>query len=66
VTLASFAMALDALGDHAGRLWRMVAFLGRYGHQPADVCLRMPVDDLQRLAREVGKILEEEQRSIRR
>jgi hypothetical protein len=47
-------------GNMAKRIWRQVAFLGRYAHQPADVSLSLPVDDLQRLVAATAKLLEEE------
>lgn len=46
-------------------LWSKIAFLGRYGNQPADVCLDMPSTDLDRLAIRVGKIMEEEANALK-
>jgi hypothetical protein len=43
-----------------------MAFLARYGHQPYDVMLRMPVVDLIELSEAVGKIMEEEAEQTRR
>jgi hypothetical protein len=42
------------------RIWRRVAFLGRYAHQPADVSLSLSADDLQRLVTATATLLEEE------
>jgi hypothetical protein len=57
-------MSLEFTHEHRGslskRLWRQVAFLGRYANQPADVSLGLPVDDLQRLVAATAKLLEEE------
>lgn len=39
---------------------RVVAFLGRYAHQPADVIMRMPVDEVRLLAEATGQLLQDE------
>ena len=36
---------------------RLIAFLGRYGGQPAWWCYRQPISDLISLAHEVGELL---------
>jgi ligand-binding sensor domain-containing protein len=63
-------MSLELLERSRGslrkRLWRQVAFLGRYANQPADVCLAMPVDDLARMVAETSKLLEDENEATRR
>jgi len=38
----------------------MIAYLGRYGHQPANVMLKMPVRELSLLAEQVNDIVREE------
>ncbi len=38
----------------------MLAFLGRYGHQPVSVTMRLPVRDLEKLTTAVGELLKEE------
>jgi len=45
-------------------LFQTVAFLGRYGHQPADIVLAMPVTTIMRLAEEVGELLRKEQDAL--
>lgn len=46
--------------DYEERLWKMIAFLGKYGHQPANVCLSMTTTELGRLANAVAEIMREE------
>jgi hypothetical protein len=47
------------------QIWKLVAYLGRYGHQPADVSLNLPVLDLRKLYMAVGKIVDEENEANR-
>lgn len=42
------------------RIWDLVAFLGRYAHQPAGECMRMTVGDMQALADATGRWLSRE------
>ncbi len=46
--------------DHERRIWKHIAFLGRYGHQPADVCLNMAVNDMTLLSSAVAGLLKDE------
>jgi hypothetical protein len=48
------------------RIWRLVAFLGRYGHQPVEGCLGMTFPDLCSLAESVGELLREESDAMRK
>lgn len=63
-TLSGLAMALEEAhrerGSFKKRIWKLIAFLARYGHQPADMLLRMPVDSLQALASGVEDLLDAE------
>jgi hypothetical protein len=52
-------------GSFKKRIWKLIAFLARYGNQPADVSLRLPVDSLQALAGCVGDLLEREAEASR-
>lgn len=67
MTLSGYAGVLEELaavrGGHERRLWRLVAYAGRYCHQPADVCLAMPVTDLMALADATAALLAEESKS---
>jgi len=61
------AVSLFQLGDiseHERRIWKVVAFLGRYGHQSADEILDMPTPDMQALAKGVSEIMKEEAPSL--
>ena len=51
--------------EYVRDLWKLLAFLGRYGHQPVDVCLDLPTMDLHQLASGVGEIMEEESNAMR-
>lgn len=53
-------MAMGKSPDRARGIWRLVAFLGRYGRQPADVVLAMEMRDVNVLAEEIGDMVEEE------
>lgn len=44
----------------------MVAFLGRYAHQPAPMMLQMPVSELHKLVKAVGQLLDEEHKGSKR
>jgi len=37
-----------------------LAYVARYGHQPVNVSMRLPIRDLRMLAEQLGKIVEEE------
>jgi hypothetical protein len=52
-------------GAYPTRIWRLVAFLGRYAHQPAAGSLSLPVDDLIRLSRATGYYLDKESEATR-
>lgn len=45
---------------------RVVAFLGRYGNQPADIMLGLPLRDMLALTSEVNKLLLEEAEAAKR
>ena len=63
MTLAALAVAYErfgGVGEYERRLWKLIAFLGRYGKQPADTCLAMPMGDLLMLASSVSEIMVEE------
>lgn len=51
-----------ALPEDLGRvIWDYVAFLGRYGKQPADVVLQMTLREIDELAAAVARLMREEQ-----
>lgn len=47
-------------GPYPRRLARLLAFLGRYAHQPANVVLQMEVDDFSYLVTATGTLLDQE------
>lgn len=70
MTLTGLAEALRRAaaksGDHQTRIWKLIAFVGRYACQPANVSLHMPVDDLQRLADATSQLLDDEVKNAQR
>lgn len=60
MTLGSLALAYARQGGpaaHIRNIWRLIAWLGRYGHQPANVLLALPFVDISHLADGVAEIL---------
>jgi hypothetical protein len=51
---------LGGVKRYEERIWDLVGFLGRYGNQPADVALTLPVDRLNALASAIARLLKEE------
>lgn len=45
---------------------RLVAFLGRYGHQPAPVVWAMDITEVVELAEAVGSLIEDEAEAARK
>ncbi len=41
-------------------LWKLLAFCSRYGHQQLSELWRLPMSDLSRYAKEIGKLIEDE------
>lgn len=64
MSLSGLALALERTRLKRGpldrRIWKLVAFLARYGHQPAGEVLAMTVDRVEALARAVGELLDGE------
>jgi hypothetical protein len=56
---------LSKLPSHEKRIWDLVAYLGRYGHQPASVSLQLPIGDMRRLAESVNDLVKEESDAAR-
>lgn len=54
---AAFAAATT---NNEKRIWKMLAYVGRYGNQPMNVLRQMPMREINLLAQELGRILEEE------
>lgn len=47
-------------GERAKRIWKLLAYLGRYAHQPLDVLREMPLSELYALRDATAEIVEEE------
>jgi len=60
LSLALLTMAMPSSEQLQQVIWRRIAFLGRYGHQPAHALLRMPTTQLYDLARAVAELMREE------
>ena len=54
-------MSLDfSKVNRRSQILKLVAFLGRYGHQQAQSVLSMPVTEMMEFASEVANLIEEE------
>lgn len=47
------------------QLWRLFAYLGRYGHQPLPVLRKLPITELLRYANAVAELIREESEANR-
>lgn len=47
------------------QLWKLMAMVARYAHQPVTMMRRMLVRDLQSFADAVGELIEEEAEAVR-
>lgn len=60
MSLAELALILQREPPREQVIIKMVAFLGRYGRQPASEVLRMPITFAIGLMREVGELMKDE------
>lgn len=60
VTLSRLSIAVARQEPLERVLWRLMAFLGRYGHQPISELMRLSSREASMLAKEVAAILESE------
>jgi hypothetical protein len=68
LSLGALAVVYERTGGAVGRvkdMWRLIAWLGRYGHQPASTCLDLSFDDLTRLSGGVSEIMRDEADALR-
>lgn len=65
MSLSALALAVEYDG-HEARLWKMLAYVARYGATPPSVSRRMPMTELKRFAESLGQLLAEEAESTRR
>lgn len=50
---------------HERRIWRIVAFLARYGHQQAAALLDFTLADLRELQECIGDLMEDEAKAVK-
>ena len=61
-----FAQALARAEPREAQLWKLLAFIGRYGHQDITLARRMfTLSELRDLANAIGELLKEEQSQLR-
>lgn len=53
------------VGSVEARIWKQVAYVGRYGNQPVSEALRLTVRQLDRLANNFAEIVREENAATR-
>lgn len=53
------------IGNNEQRIWKLLAYVGRYGHQPVSIARQLTVRELGRLADSVAQIVREENESGR-
>jgi len=55
-----------ARGDYEARVWKLLAYLGRYGRQPLASALRLTMRECVTLAEQLGTLMEEEAEAHKR
>lgn len=58
--LGDIADALRGVGDNEGRIWKLLAYAGRYGHQPVSEAMQLTTRQLGRLVDSVAQLVREE------
>ena len=58
--LSDIATVLQRAGNNEARIWKMLAYVGRYGHQPINVAMRLTGRELGHLAESVAELVREE------
>jgi hypothetical protein len=56
----------DKSGNRVKQVWDLLAYLGRYGHQPLNVTRNMPLRELRMLSQSIAEIVEQENAPVRR
>lgn len=59
-------MACVQANPRGESLWKLLAFLSRYAHQPLPVLMAMPITQLVQFAESVGTLMREESEAARR
>lgn len=57
------ALSLGEPGEYETTLWTLLAFIARYGHQGMVESQQLSVRDLTLFAKQIGKIVDEENAS---
>jgi len=63
VSIGDIAAAYPSANENIDRVWKMLAYVCRYGHQPITALLQMPVGNLRRLADKIADLIEKENTS---
>jgi len=58
--LGDLATVFAKAGSNTVRIWKMLAYVGRYGHQPVNTAMRLTVRELSQLAECVAELVREE------
>lgn len=66
MTLADLSHATPSPDEHRRALWKMIAFVGRYGKTPAPAALGMEIPDLVELSDALASLLTDEAEAARR
>lgn len=48
------------VSNHTERIWKLLAYVGRYGHQPVNVARHLTMRELRLLSEQLGLLVEEE------
>lgn len=58
-------MQLGTPAEYRARIWKSLAFVGRYASQPVDAWLCKPTADLMEYAEQVAEIMQEEGEALK-
>lgn len=58
--MADIGRAYEGIANNEARIWKLLAYLGRYGHQPVNVALKLTLRELNALAAQVAELVREE------
>ena len=61
MTLGSWALGFVRLGvSYRALIWKQLAFVARYAHQPISYLMTLPLQEVQELAEAVAELMNEE------
>jgi len=63
VSVGELSAAYPDANENVDRIWKTLAYVCRYGHQPIHSLMRLPVSDLRRLADKIADLIEKENSS---